>query len=92
MDESTFDYCVVGAGAAGCVVANRLSANRDATVLLLEAAQDRWAVSLLGTLGLASFAIAYRLWQEIQRDIAALSGAIDPAADDPDRQRSSASQ
>lgn len=62
-----------------------------ATVLLLEAAQDRWAVSVLGTLGLASFAIAYRLWQEIQRDIAALTGAIDPAADDLGRQRSSAS-
>ncbi|MBO0821746.1 MAG: GMC family oxidoreductase [Nocardiopsaceae bacterium] len=31
-----FDYVVVGAGAAGCVVANRLSARPDRTVLLLE--------------------------------------------------------
>ena len=32
-----FDYVVVGAGSAGCVVANRLSANNGATVALIEA-------------------------------------------------------
>jgi choline dehydrogenase len=36
-DRNKFNYIVVGAGAAGCVVANRLSANPDTTVLLLEA-------------------------------------------------------
>jgi choline dehydrogenase len=32
-----FDYIVIGSGIGGCVVANRLSANPDTSVLLLEA-------------------------------------------------------
>ena len=35
--DQTFDYILVGAGASGCVLANRLSANSQLNVLLLEA-------------------------------------------------------
>ncbi len=38
-----FDYVIVGAGSAGCLLANRLSANPDHRVLLVEAGgKDDW--------------------------------------------------
>jgi choline dehydrogenase len=43
IDFGEFDYVIAGGGTAGCVLANRLSADPEVTVLLLEAGgKDDW--------------------------------------------------
>jgi len=40
-----FDYIIVGAGSSGCVMAERLSSNTAATVLLIESGGDNLAAN-----------------------------------------------
>ena len=52
---TTFDYIIVGAGSAGCVVANRLSANPNISVCLVEAGgngKSPWVSIPAGIFGL----------------------------------------
>src|SRR5947207_13963784 len=51
-----FDYIIVGAGSAGCVLANRLSADPAVSVLLLEAGGWDWHPLLRVPLGVG------RIW------------------------------
>jgi choline dehydrogenase len=77
MSEQTYDFVIVGGGAAGCVLANRLSADPNTRVLLLEAGRpDYWwdlAVHLPLAMGMPVGSAAHD-WRYVAEPEPQLSG------------------
>jgi len=76
MNDEAFDYVVVGGGTAGCVLANRLSADRAHRVLVLEAGPNDTSPYIHVPAGLMRLQKKYNWRYEAEPD-ASRHGAVD---------------
>ncbi len=76
MSEETFDYVVIGGGTAGCVLANRLSADRAHRVLVIEAGTNDLSPYIHVPAGLMRLQKKYNWRYEAEPD-ASRHGAVD---------------
>jgi choline dehydrogenase len=75
MPDQGYDYVIVGAGAAGCVLAARLSEGSAARVLLVESGgSDKGWVTRIPLLTYIASATASRNWSFVTEPIPALHG------------------
>jgi choline dehydrogenase len=61
--EETFDYIIVGAGPAGCAIANRLSERSDIRVLLIEAGGKPDSFWFVVPLGIGKLMVDRAIWR-----------------------------